>query len=188
MKRILKFITENAQKIRNISLFILTAVILIFLFPREGRFRYEFQKGKPWMHEGYIAPFNFPIYKSEESLAYERDSILRDFKPYFRKEISIGEEMMKKLSRSFNKRWEEMIQQAYRDMPDSLQDKELINMHRELLKEYLAGKLAHVYQRGIVENNDIPERVTNPDRSLVILTDRVADERQVSEVFTQKAA
>ena len=38
------------------------------MFPRTGIFKYEFQKGKPWMHETLMAPYDFPILKSDEDL------------------------------------------------------------------------------------------------------------------------
>ena len=188
MNRLLNFFNRNAQKLRTFSLFAITTVILILLFPREGRFRYEFQKGKPWMHEGYIAPFNFPIYKSEEELAIERDSILREFKPYFKKEITKKDQMLNKFSGSFNRKWEAMVRKQNEELPDSLRVSDSINVHRDFLKSYLAGILGYVYQHGIVENNDILERVANPNNSLVILTDQIAEERKVPDVFTQKTA
>ena len=32
-------------------------MLIVSFFPREKKFKYEFQKGKPWMHEDLIAPF-----------------------------------------------------------------------------------------------------------------------------------
>src|SRR5665648_1064031 len=58
-------------------LFIITAVILYFALPQEGRFPYEFQKGRPWMHATLIAPYNFAIEKSDETISIERDSLLK---------------------------------------------------------------------------------------------------------------
>ena len=40
--------------------------LIVFIFPKDGKFKYEFQKGKPWQHVDLIAPFDFPIYKSAE--------------------------------------------------------------------------------------------------------------------------
>ena len=65
------------------SLFIITAVILYFALPQEGRFPYEFQKGRPWMHAALIAPYNFAIMKSDATINEERDSLLKSLTPYF---------------------------------------------------------------------------------------------------------
>ena len=57
--------------------------LIFMVFPGESRFKYEFQKGKPWIHEDLVSPFDFPIYKTEAELFEERNLILKDFKPFF---------------------------------------------------------------------------------------------------------
>lgn len=71
------------------SLFIASAGLLYFAIPGEGRFRYEFQKGRPWMHETLIAPFDFAIQKSEMEIKAEKDSLLQSLLPYFNRKDSI---------------------------------------------------------------------------------------------------
>lgn len=48
---------------------------VVYLFPRGGGFKYAFQKGKPWQYETLLAPFDFPIAKTQEELEKERFSI-----------------------------------------------------------------------------------------------------------------
>jgi hypothetical protein len=62
----------------------LTIALIVYIFPREGKFRYEFQKGRPWSHENLFAPFDFSIYKSDKQIQAEKDSALKYFSPYFR--------------------------------------------------------------------------------------------------------
>ena len=83
MEKLLKLFQKYYNNIIIVSLFLITALLIIYLLPREGKFRYEFQRGRPWMHETLIAPFSFPIYKSESELNAERDSALVDFRQYF---------------------------------------------------------------------------------------------------------
>ena len=52
-----------------------TTACLVYLFPRSGGFKYSFQTGKPWPYETLLAPFDFPISKSEEELSNERQEI-----------------------------------------------------------------------------------------------------------------
>ena len=47
----------------------------MYLFPRSGGFKYSFQTGNPWPYETLLAPFDFPIAKSEEELTAERLAI-----------------------------------------------------------------------------------------------------------------
>jgi len=64
-------------------LFIIAAGLVLYLIPRKGIFRYEYYQGKPWHHETLIAPYDFPVYKSQAELKAERELILQNFKPYF---------------------------------------------------------------------------------------------------------
>lgn len=79
-------------------LFILTAVVLYFALPQEGRFRYEFQKGRPWMHATLIAPYNFAIMKSDQTIREERDSLLKSLIPYYILNDSVGKQQITALS------------------------------------------------------------------------------------------
>ncbi|MCD4770706.1 MAG: hypothetical protein K8R35_11135 [Bacteroidales bacterium] len=64
-------------------LFAVAITIVVYIYPREGKFRYEYQKGKPWMHEVLIAPYDFPIYKSDAEVARTHDSIMVTFRPFY---------------------------------------------------------------------------------------------------------
>ena len=57
MKNILIKIRDNHEQLFRIFLFLLTLAIIVYVFPRQAKFKYEFTKGKPWMHETIIAPF-----------------------------------------------------------------------------------------------------------------------------------
>ena len=55
--------------------FVIVGLLILFFFPREGKFRYSFVEGRPWQYGLLIAPFDFPIYKTDLELNNERDSI-----------------------------------------------------------------------------------------------------------------
>ena len=52
-------------------LYVATVILVVYLFPKSGHFKYEFQKGKPWQYENYYAPFDFAIQKSQEEIDKE---------------------------------------------------------------------------------------------------------------------
>ena len=84
MKKFFLIIRNNYQQIFKGFLFILATAILVWIFPQEGKFKYEFQKGKPWLHEDLYAPFDFSIYKLEEDLAREKEVSVQGLPLYFR--------------------------------------------------------------------------------------------------------
>ena len=65
-------------------LYFLTIGAIVFFFPKGGKFKYEFQKGKPWQYENLYAPFDFSIRKSSEELQGERLQAQREQVPYYR--------------------------------------------------------------------------------------------------------
>ena len=64
-------------------MFASAAATVFYLFPREGKFKYEFAKGRFWKHGVLISDFDFPILKTDDQIKNERDSTLKHFKPYF---------------------------------------------------------------------------------------------------------
>ena len=72
----------NLQKTKNIlkrkSLYIGLAVayiIMMFVFPNETKFKYEYQRGRPWMYETLIAPIDFPILKTDAEIRAEQEEL-----------------------------------------------------------------------------------------------------------------
>ncbi len=187
MKRILKFVFNYRDEILTISLFAVAGVILVFLFPWQGKFRYEFQKNQPWQHDEYIAPFDFPIYKPDFEINSERDSLLSNFKPYFRYQEDIVQTQLDRFKSSFIKAWTDLIKST-----SELPDKEF-NIHTDTVKrkQYLSlasNLISFVYSKGIVQSDEILDRVNNPDLTIVIIKNQVAEERDLSEVFTPRTA
>ena len=70
--------------IQSFLFFAVTAAIIAYFFPREGKFPYQFHEGKPWRYDLLTAPNDFPIYKSDQEIKAEKDSIRARFEPYFR--------------------------------------------------------------------------------------------------------
>ncbi len=83
-------------------LFLICALIVVLLLPRQGRFRFEFSKNQRWMHESLVAPFNFPIYKTDASLENEKDSVRKTILPYYKINKSIEKRMIESLSQDLD--------------------------------------------------------------------------------------
>ncbi len=61
------------KNFRTYSCFIVLAALMILLYPKEGKFQYEYQKGRPWVYETLIAPIDFPILKTEAEMLREKE-------------------------------------------------------------------------------------------------------------------
>lgn len=170
------WVKETAQGFYNVLLYIITVAVLIYLFPHEGKFRYEFQKGRPWMHESLIAPFDFPIYKMDDELTAEKDSILRSYKPYFNLDSKIEDDQVFHLHEYLNKRFQLFLSQNESQKARILQVKDKII-------DTLIYNIQFVYQQGIII---IPENVNAI--TLIKVQNNVAEETELTDVFTPKSA
>ena len=65
--------------------------LIILVLPTENKFRFEFQKGQQWMHEDLFAPFDFSIYKTQDEIKRETDSLKKSFIPFFTRNNEIAE-------------------------------------------------------------------------------------------------
>ncbi len=66
---------KNQSSIYKYFIYSVTTVLIVFFFPKGGKFKYEFQKGKPWQYENYYAPFDFSIKKTSDEIASEKKTI-----------------------------------------------------------------------------------------------------------------
>lgn len=73
----------NHSFIYKLFLYVGTIFLVVYLFPKSGQFKYEFQKGKPWQYENYYAPFDFAILKGQEEIDVERQKVLESSKQYY---------------------------------------------------------------------------------------------------------
>ena len=65
------------------SLIIVAVTIIVWLMPRTSHSNYKIEKGRPWIYGDLKAPFDFPIYKSDEAVKAERDSLMSQYEPYY---------------------------------------------------------------------------------------------------------
>ncbi|EDP94183.1 HDIG domain-containing protein [Kordia algicida OT-1] len=102
MKQIITKLYQNQSFVYKIFLYILTTVLVVYLFPKGGKFQYEFQKGKPWQYETLIAPFDFPINKTKEEIEIERAEITAKAKTYYDYNTEVAEAVKNDFDEQFN--------------------------------------------------------------------------------------
>ena len=72
-----------------------STLCLLLALPRDSKSGYDYEVGKPWNYAPLIADFEFPIYKSAEQLAAERDSALRTFYPYYNSHEAVAQQQVR---------------------------------------------------------------------------------------------
>ena len=105
IKDFLNRIRHSYYVVAKVIAFLVAIVLVCWQMPRTGKFKYEYQLSKPWQHETLYAPFDFPIYKDDETLNAETEAVAANVKPIF---VFNDEEMTaarNALFNAFEARW-----------------------------------------------------------------------------------
>lgn len=99
--------TQNTlrQDIYKYLLMIVCVCVIVYVLPKGRKFKYEFDKGKPWMHEKLIAPFDFAIEKSTAELELEKEEIVEQLPSYYERNHEIEETSINTLRTELNNLW-----------------------------------------------------------------------------------
>ena len=186
----MRLIMKKGVQVRKLSIFLifLTGILFILLlFPRQGKFRYEFQRGKPWRHEVLIAPFDVPIYKAESVIQAERDSALKSFIPYYRFDTLVYVSAMEHFELHFSEGWDNYIADIRDDATSTFQ-RNIYERIRLLYYQELTGLIENVYKQGIVSDARQFEIIRNYKESVNVITGQVVKEKKKLLIFTQSTA
>ena len=83
IKEIINRIRHSYYGFAKVFVFLVAVVLVCWQMPRTGKFKYEYQLSKPWQHETLYAPFDFPIYKDNETLNAETEAAKAKVNPIF---------------------------------------------------------------------------------------------------------
>jgi HDIG domain protein len=91
----MKFKFHINNRINLLLVCVASTLCLLLALPRDSKAGYDYEVGKPWNYAPLIADFEFPIYKSAEQLAAERDSALRTFYPYYNSHEAVAQQQVR---------------------------------------------------------------------------------------------
>ncbi|MFO7850872.1 MAG: HD family phosphohydrolase [Bacteroidota bacterium] len=170
--------SKSKKKVYLGILFGLSIALVTYLLPREGKFRYEYQKGRPWMHDVLIAPMDFPVYKTEAEISKERERMLSSFSPFFNFDTSLVNYEINNFNAYFN---ELRLSNAGTANELSVSDYEMI-------RSRLVSILEEAYETGIYERNEFTEDLRGLNKGIMLVRGNVAEEVQFKDLFTHKEA
>ncbi len=153
----------------RLLILICTVGLIVYFMPRDVKFNYQFDLDKPWKYGQLIATFDFPIYKPDEVIKHEQDSILAHFQPYYTidKEVSKAE-----------------LQQLRSDYQTSL---------RELLPSqdyynHLVRTLTEIYNAGIISNDNLNDLQKDSTNGIMVIDDKVANQINLNKIYSIRDA
>ena len=149
--------------------FVVAILLITYIFPRQGSFKYSFNEGRPWQYGLLTAPFDFPVYKPADQLKAEQDSILEFYEPYF----EVNETVYKNALADF-------------DADVNLNDK--LAELPPAYKIYIRNKLEEIYENGIMQSEDYDRINASKTQALRIKKGNVAESRKITSFFTIRSA
>ena len=143
------------------ALIIASVTIIVWLMPRTNHFNYNIEKGRPWIYPDLSAPFDFPIYKSEDVVKAELDSLMQLYEPYYiyDKEVS-GKQ----------------VRQFYKDYSDGIPG--LSNDYLSII----ANRLRDLYAQGIMSSSEYQKLYQDTARMIRIIDGKDANSVQINKV------
>ncbi|TCO08803.1 HD family phosphohydrolase [Natronoflexus pectinivorans] len=178
-------IKKYSKAINRILLFIAAILLVIYIFPRQGKFRYEYTHGRPWTHETLIAPFDFPIHKSQAELRAERENALHNFRPYFNYEPSISGQMIQFFEETYVSQLPTLLS-TYPFLTNRLRNNDSKTVYNQV-QELIHQKLISIYNTGLIS---LPEEYEELPESTVIMVVRnnFAEPYEIGEFFNYQSA
>ncbi|MDO4228841.1 MAG: HDIG domain-containing protein [Capnocytophaga sp.] len=117
----------------RILIFLGTIILIVQIFPRKAKFKYEFQKGKLWQHETLYAPFDFPLRKTADQIDAEKEEIKENSTIYYVKDTAVYQLVVNKFNEKKNVYFNHIAPQK-----------------QEILFEKAEDFLKEIYQNGVL--------------------------------------
>ena len=144
-----------------------TVAVIVWSMPRENVNIFHAEKGKPWKYAEFTAPFDFPVYKSEAEILRERDSVMRQYEPYYDYNAVTEQQMVRK------------FQADYADgIPDVPSDYLAI----------ISNRLHSLYQQGIMDQEDYQSLHADSSSMIRLVHNKQASSVSILEVYSPKGA
>ena len=141
MANIFDRLKTNLGRIYRILLFIVSCVVIIYFFPKSGKFKYSFENGRPWQSDNLYAPFDFAIKKTDKELDEEKTNIRLATKVFFNKDSLV-------LNKSLNLLYTKIDNPSNDSVINTLNKREL-----KLIKSTGVTILYNIYSRGLLDEN-----------------------------------
>ena len=147
---------------------ILSAVVITALLPRQSKFVFEYETGRPWKYAPLIAPFDFPISKTDAQIQAEKDSALVVFQPFFNRQAEIGEAQVESFLRDF----------AAGQMNDV----------SVVCARYVEASLRRVYETGVISPESSAELTQHRNTAIRLVEEQEATTVSLSGLFSTRSA
>ncbi len=147
---------------------IAVVALLVYFLPRETKFGYEFEQGRPWRYNSLIAPYDFPVYKTTAEVEAERDSALRSFQPFYLENPQVQSVALDNFAN---------------DVANG-------NYHgvKPACLRHVQALLTKVYEAGIIDSEKLSQMAQSRTTAIRVVEGTEAKTKQLGELFSIRSA
>ncbi|MEM9001412.1 MAG: HDIG domain-containing metalloprotein [Bacteroidota bacterium] len=174
MGKTLDGIYKNQSTIYKYFLYLVAIGLIVFFFPKEGKFKYDFQNGRPWQYENLYAPFDFSIKKQDGEIALEQQSLKENNPDYY----NFDDVVFQSVQNSFRK---DFLNQFVAPDYSTFQQENLLGIGLRLLDS--------IYAYGVFEKSpqNLNIRLVRENQSFEVVPGAIANlalaKKKVSEIL-----
>lgn len=151
----------------KVAIVIATVTMIVWGMPDDSRTYFRVEQGRPWRHSDLTAPFDFPIYKSEKTIKKERDSLMRQYEPYYSLDTETEGKQVRRFVADFSK--------GIPGLPD-----DYISI--------IANRLRRIYQRGVMNTTDHNRLRADTSKMVRVVNGKNAASIRVINIYSEKGA
>lgn len=157
------------QLLYKAAIFIAAVVIIVYFMPREGRFNYQFDINRPWKYGLLQAPFDFPIYKGDEEVKQEQDSIMQFYHPYFYMSVQKGDDAITQFKKDYSRQLHNIIPHPS-------------------YQHYIERTLTELYNKGIMAAEQYIQLRKDSISNVQLVKNNTASLQSIKEIITPRQA
>lgn len=146
---------------------VVTVLIIVWFLPREKGQLFRYDVGKPWTSRSVIAKFDFPVYKTDEAIRHEQDSLTKLFQPYYNYDTNVERQMVEKFLKDFHG--------GLPGLPPAF-------------KSIVYSQLHRLYQAGIMNMPDFNALAKDTTRMVRIVTGKQGQSLAVRNIYSTLSA
>jgi len=141
-----RFKSKFYKPVARIVLFIISIAIVTYLLPKTGKFAYEYQNGIPWKHQTLIAPFDFPIYKTQSELNAETTLVMEAYRPYYEMDTTVVNKVLGLFSSDYN----DFVSGNKSNYPQLSKSYRPDTSYYDLIRSTIYANIQGIYSKGVV--------------------------------------
>lgn len=166
-----KFYSSRKLKWRNFLsrtlLVLITVLLIVWALPRNESKQFRYDIGKPWMYGSFIAKFDFPIYKTDEAIKEQEDSLLETYQPYYNYDPAVEKKQVSKFLADY--------QNGIPELPHNY-------------VRLIADRLHRLYQAGIMDTPEYNEAYRDSTSQVRLVSGNNAQSISLACVYSTLSA